>query len=138
MNCPSVVCVCLAFSFHDVKCCHFEIRPLLVSLRIGCVGVARYNCGGCVPLLPGFPKSSVVQLFLVWGLGWCWVRGPNVPCQDLGCCNGVVSGSVVLGPGRSHVAVDIVDHTVGKISSVGSSILVPESGDMVHVADRMW
>ena len=80
----------------------------------------------------------MVQLFLVLGLGWCWVRGSNVPCQDLGCCNGVVSGSVVLGPGRGHVAVDIVGHTVGKISPVGSSILVPESGGVAHAADRMW
>ena len=138
MSCPSVVCICVAFSFHGVKSCRFEMHLLPASLRIGCVGVARYNCGGCVHLLPGFPESSMVQLFLVLGLGWCWVRGTNVPCQDLGCCNGVVSGSVVLGQGRGHVAVSIVGHTVGKISPVGSSILVPESGGVAHAADRMW
>ena len=138
MSFLSGACIFLAFSFHGMKSCRFGMHLLPASLRIGSVGVARYNCGGCVHLLPGFPESSVVQLFLDWGLGWCWVRGSNVPCQDLGCCNGVVSGSVLLGPGRSHVAVDIVDHSVGKISSVGSSILVPESGGMVHAADRMW
>ena len=30
------------------------------------------------------------------------------------------------------MAVDIVDHSVGKIPSVGGSILVSESEDMVH------
>ena len=114
------------------------MRPLLVSLRIGCVGAAHRDCGGCVPLLLGFPKSSVVLLFLVWSLGFYWVRDQIVRCPYLGCCSGVVSGSVVLGQGRGQVAVGIVGRTVGGTSPVEKSILVPASGGVEHAVDRVW
>ena len=49
-----------------------------------------------------------------------------------------MSRSVVLGQGEGQVAVGIVGRTVGETSPVGKSILVPESGGVEHVVDRVW
>ena len=49
----------------------------------------------------------------------------------------VVSGRVVLYHVERQVAVGIVSHTVGETSPVGKSILVPGSGGVKSVVDRV-
>ena len=49
-----------------------------------------------------------------------------------------MSRSVVLDHGESQVAVGIVGRTVGETAPVGKSILVPESGGVENVVDRVW